>query len=167
MTKLELRKKLVWNFTFGVEDSLVSTVGLVSGIASGGLNAEAILLTGLVLVCVESLSMGVGSFLSDQSAEESEKHKEVSFTKSVPGAMTMFISYLLAGMIPLVPYMLMPISSAMVASIGLTGISLFALGVYNGWRADVNAAKEGFKMLFFAAFAIAAGIGVGNLFRLR
>lgn len=156
----------MWNFTFGVEDSLVSTVGLVSGIAAGGLKADAILLTGLVLVCVESLSMGVGSFLSDQSAEESEKHKEISFTKSLPGALTMFISYLLAGMIPLIPYMMLPLFSALTVSIGLTGVSLFALGVYNGWRAGVNPAKEGFKMLFFAAFAIAAGIAVGKLFRL-
>jgi VIT1/CCC1 family predicted Fe2+/Mn2+ transporter len=164
--KLAERKKLVWNFTFGVEDSLVSTVGLVSGIAAGGMAVDAILMTGLVLVCVEAFSMGVGSFLSDQSAEESEKHKEVSSAKSVPGAAVMFVSYLLSGMIPLVPYTIFAVNEAMLISIGLTVLSLFVLGVYNGWRASVHPAKEGLKMVFFGAFAIAAGIGVGRLFRL-
>jgi VIT1/CCC1 family predicted Fe2+/Mn2+ transporter len=164
--KLSERKKLVWNFTFGVEDSLVSTVGLVSGIAAGGLKADAILMTGLVLVCVEAFSMGVGSFLSDQSAEESEKHKEIPSGKSLPGAMVMFVSYLLSGMIPLVPYTVFAVGEAVIISIGLTIVSLFVLGVYNGWRASVHPAKEGLKMVVFGALAIFAGIAVGRLFRL-
>ena len=57
------------NLIFGAEDSLVSTVGLLSGIAIGGVPKSAIILTGIVLIFVEAFSMGVGSYLSEYSVE--------------------------------------------------------------------------------------------------
>ena len=50
------------NFIFGVEDSLVSTVGLLSGVAVANVDQATIFLTGMVLIFVEAFSMGVGSF---------------------------------------------------------------------------------------------------------
>ena len=44
------------NFVFGVEDSLASTVGLLSGIATAGVNASTIVVTGAVLIFVEAFS---------------------------------------------------------------------------------------------------------------
>src|SRR3989344_7582377 len=92
------------NFTFGVEDSLASTVGLLSGVASAQVAASTVVLTGLVLVFTEAMSMGVGTFLSDQSAEEYEHHRDLSLSKSLPSALVMFFSYLIAGIIPIAPY---------------------------------------------------------------
>src|SRR5262245_46938731 len=64
------------NFVFGVEDSLVSTVGLLSGVAIAGLAREEIFLTGVILIFVEAVSMAAGSFLSESSAEEFATHSE-------------------------------------------------------------------------------------------
>ena len=50
-------------FVFGVEDSLASTVGLLSGIAIAGAGRETILMTGIVLIFVEAFSMAIGDFL--------------------------------------------------------------------------------------------------------
>ena len=58
------------NFVFGVEDSLVSTVGLLSGVAIAGVEQKYIFITGLILIFVEAFSMAVGSFLSEESAEK-------------------------------------------------------------------------------------------------
>lgn len=52
---------------FGLEDSLVSTIGVVAGIAAGTGNQQIVILSGIVLVVVEALSMSAGSFLSSQS----------------------------------------------------------------------------------------------------
>ena len=49
------------NFIFGVEDSLVSTVGLLSGVAIAGVPSRTILLTGVVLILVEAFSMAAGA----------------------------------------------------------------------------------------------------------
>jgi len=51
------------NFVFGVEDSLVSTVWLLSGAAAVVVAQETVLPTDFVLIFVEEFSMGVGSFL--------------------------------------------------------------------------------------------------------
>ena len=57
------------SFIFGVEDSLVSTVGLLSGVAVAGVNRSGIFVTGVILIFVEAFSMGVGNFLSEDFAK--------------------------------------------------------------------------------------------------
>lgn len=61
---------------FGLEDSLVSTLGAVSGIAVGSGDRYVVILSGLVLVAVEAVSMAAGSFLSSKSAAEVAKERE-------------------------------------------------------------------------------------------
>ncbi|MBP7057231.1 VIT1/CCC1 transporter family protein [Candidatus Gracilibacteria bacterium] len=58
------------DIVFGLEDGLVSTVGVLTGIASGTDDHFIVILSGIVLIMVEALSMGVGSFLSAQSERE-------------------------------------------------------------------------------------------------
>lgn len=55
---------------FGLEDSLVSTLGAITGIAAGVGNNYVVILSGVVLIFVEALSMAVGSYLSSKSARE-------------------------------------------------------------------------------------------------
>ncbi len=52
---------------FGLEDGLVSTTGAVAGIAAGTGDGRIVILSGLVLIAVESLSMAAGSYLSNKS----------------------------------------------------------------------------------------------------
>ena len=52
----------VRNFIFGVEDSLVSTLGFLAGIAVAGIATRELVTSGIVLILVEAFSMGVGSF---------------------------------------------------------------------------------------------------------
>ena len=55
---------------FGAEDSLVSTLGAITGIAAGTNNEFVVVLSGVVLIVVEALSMSAGSYLSSKSARE-------------------------------------------------------------------------------------------------
>lgn len=55
---------------FGFEDSLVSTLGVITGVAAGTQNAKIVIMTGCVLIVVEALSMAAGSYLSSKSARE-------------------------------------------------------------------------------------------------
>ena len=55
---------------FGLEDSLVSTLGVVVGIGAGTDDPGVVILSGIVLVVVEALSMSAGSFLSSKSHRE-------------------------------------------------------------------------------------------------
>lgn len=60
---------------FGVEDGMVSTLGSITGIAIGSGNHSTVLLAGIVIVSVESISMGIGSYLSNKSEEEMNERK--------------------------------------------------------------------------------------------
>lgn len=60
---------------FGMEDGMVSTLGAITGIATATGNPFTIILAGLVIIGVESISMAVGSFLSSKSEKEIDEHK--------------------------------------------------------------------------------------------
>ncbi|MFH1820781.1 MAG: VIT1/CCC1 transporter family protein [Candidatus Nealsonbacteria bacterium] len=60
---------------FGVEDGMISTLGVLVGIAIGTNNHSLIILSGFVIIIVESISMGVGSYLSAKSVREIAERK--------------------------------------------------------------------------------------------
>lgn len=60
---------------FGIEDGIVSTFGAILGIATATHDTYIVLLTGFVIISVESISMGVGSFISSRSERDIEKRK--------------------------------------------------------------------------------------------
>ncbi len=55
---------------FGMEDGMVSTLGAITGIAVGSQDHFTILLAGTSIIAVEAISMGLGSYLSNQSGRE-------------------------------------------------------------------------------------------------
>ena len=154
---------IIRNFTFGVEDSLVSTVGLLAGIAVAEVDQGTIILTGLVLIFVEGLSMAAGSLLSEQSVEEYEMHREVALTKPAFAALVMFLSYVISGLIPLIPYFISTSQNAIISSVILTLIALFSLGVFNAKMFHVRVWKDGLQTLIIGGLAILVGVIVGQI----
>ncbi|HUT21848.1 MAG TPA: VIT1/CCC1 transporter family protein [Candidatus Bipolaricaulota bacterium] len=63
------------NVVFGVEDGLISTLGVLTGIAGGTNNKAIVILTGFVVVFVEASSMAVGTFLSSKSERQAKVKK--------------------------------------------------------------------------------------------
>jgi len=62
--------RYIRQLVFGFEDALVSTLGAITGIAGGSQDNFVVVLAGMVIIFVESLSMGVGAFLSSKSERE-------------------------------------------------------------------------------------------------
>ncbi len=159
-TELYLR-----NVIFGVADSVVSTVGLLSGIAIAGTPQRTIILTGIVYAFVEAFSMAVGSFLSEQSAEEYEAKGEVPDGGPLAGSAAMFISFVLASFIPIVPYLLFGPAAALWLSVGFSTAALFIVGAINAKIVKVNAINHGIKMMFLGGAAIVIGVIVGKFMK--
>lgn len=154
------------NFIFGVEDSLVSTVGLLAGVAAGGVSPRAILTTGLVLLVVEGFSMGVGSFLTEETTEEMAGDP-VKSTEAAKGALTMLISYCLAGLIPLAPYAFLVGQRAVSTSVILSLLGLLALGYGTSlYFVRPHPYRRALKMFLLGGSAVAVGMLVGKLFHL-
>lgn len=151
------------NFVFGVEDSLVSTVGLLSGVAIAGMDAKDILVTGFVLIFVEAISMAAGSFLSESSAEELSTQKDAVSDQSYVASFVMLISYIVSGFIPLAPYLFLAPTVAFPVSIALSLAALFLLGALSGALSRTRFLKSALRMMLIGGLAIGVGIGVGNL----
>ncbi len=74
-------KEVIRDFVFGMEDGLVSNLGLVLGVAAGGGNASTIILAGAASMFAGAFSMSAGSYLSSKSQRELYEH-EIETTKN-------------------------------------------------------------------------------------
>lgn len=151
------------NFVFGVEDGLVSTVGMLSGIASTALPQKDVVIAGTVLIFVEGFAMGVGTFLSESSAADYMKRKVTRRGTAIKYGIVMFISYLAAGFLILAPYLFLAKNVAFFGSIGLALVSLIALGITGARLAGISLVRNSVRMLILGGGAIALGIVVGRL----
>ena len=57
-------------FVFGIQDGLISTVGLLSGVAGAAQSRRVVVLTGLAAAVTGGISMAAGSFLSARTEQE-------------------------------------------------------------------------------------------------
>lgn len=152
------------NFIFGVEDSLVSTVGLLAGIAIGGVSREIIFLTGAVVILVEAFSMAAGSFLVESSMEE-YTHKRDKNERPLAGGVVMFFSYVIAGFVPLASYIIFVSDTTALYMSALTSLlALFALGLVGGSLSHVKIVRRGVRMVLVGGIAVAAGVAAGLVF---
>jgi VIT1/CCC1 family predicted Fe2+/Mn2+ transporter len=145
------------NLIFGAEDSFVSTVGFLFGIASSNAyTPDLIIKSGLVLVAVEALSMGAGSYLSEESTHQIDEEKQTD--NPILGGTIMFFSYFLTGFIPLSPFLFFNPSTAKYLSLLVTLIGLFLVGYF-----PQKSYKHGIKMSLVAGAAALIGYLIGVL----
>lgn len=158
---------------FGMEDGLVSTLGVVTGIAEGTQNRFVILLSGVVVVIVESLSMAAGTYLSTESENQVQKvlHPRHSARlllsqgqRSNPrqGALVMGISYIIGGSIPVLPYFVASLREALLFSIIATIVSLFLLGFGKGRLTHTHPLRSGLEMATVSLTAAVIGFLLGK-----
>lgn len=72
---------------FGMQDGMVSTLGALTGIAIGSQDAFTVILAGLAIIAVESVSMSIGSYTSSLSEKNITKrmlYEEMMEIKNYP-----------------------------------------------------------------------------------
>lgn len=149
---------------FGVEDSLVSTTGLIAGISIGSDSNKLVLLAGVVAITIEAVSMGAGEYLSDDAMQDLDKIKRHHDNPLLSGAL-MLISYFLAGFIPLAPVIFIPFPQSVIFSVIFALVGLFLLGYFKGKILKTSTFRGAFKMLIVGGIATILGLVVGLLFK--
>lgn len=158
----ERQAMYVRNFVFGSEDSLVSTVGLLSGIVSAGVARSDVITTGIILLFVEALSMAVGSYVSEDSAEEYLERKDVPVRNALVAGSIMFGSYFVCGFIPLGPYFFLDERPALIVSITASMVALGCLGYVSAHQSKVKSFPRVKRMMILGGLAIAIGVVLGR-----
>jgi predicted membrane protein (TIGR00267 family) len=99
---------------------------------------------------------------------EDMAHKELGIcprTLEEPGAnaVVMGVSYVVGGMIPMVPYLIFSLPTALPVSVLVTVGTLFVFGGLKGMLVKQPWWRSGLEMLFVAGLAGAAGYFIGRL----
>lgn len=149
---------------FGFQDSLVSTTGVIAGVAAGTQNKELVILAGLVTITVESLSMGAGQYMSEKSVHQLDKTGKHTDSLVVGGTL-MALSYFLGGLVPLTPIMLLKLPLSATLSIGFALVGLFILGLVKAKIVKVNPIKSAMEIFILGGAATLIGLLVGRFFK--
>lgn len=157
-------KGFLRNFVFGAEDGLVSTVGLLSGVSFAGLTSREIILSGVILILVEAISMGAGVYIAEDSTNELDpKNKENLLADSG----VMFFSYVIIGFIPLLPYIALDETRlAFYWSVVATLFALFCVGLFKGFFVHNHPLKSALKVTGIGAVVVAVAVFVGSLIKI-
>ncbi len=148
---------------FGLQDGIVSTTGVVAGISAGVDDKTVIVMAALVAVMVEASSMAAGQYTSEKAAHELDVTN--SHTDNlVLGALIMFVSYFGAGMVPVVPTILLEQPQARYVSIGGAFVALFLVGYVKGKVVNHSAMRSATELLIIGGIATIIGLAVGSLF---
>lgn len=157
-------KEYLRSIIFGIEDSLVSTTGLIAGLSVGSDDKKIVILGGAVAIAIEAVSMGAGEYLSDDAIQELDKLKRHRDKPLVSGAL-MLVSYLLAGLIPLAPVLVFEYPASIYYSVSLALVGLFLLGFTKGKVLHTSSLRGGLKILIVGGLATTFGLLVGLLFK--
>ncbi|CAN6549687.1 unnamed protein product [Malus baccata var. baccata] len=86
--------------------------------------------------------------------------------RALQSAMTIAFSYILGGLVPLIPYMLIPIATrAVVASVVVTILALMIFGFAKGHFTGTQPFKSAVQTAFIGAIASAAAYSIAKLFQ--
>lgn len=158
------KKIYAHSIIFGIEDSLVSTTGLIAGMAVATSGKDVVIIGALIAIAVEALSMGVGEYLSDDSIEEMNPNHRASRNAFKSGTL-MLISYALAGLIPLLPIIILSYPLSLYLTVIFAFIGLFLLGYIKGKILHTSPLKGAIKILLAGGAATLLGIAVGVLLK--
>ena len=216
-------KNVIREFVFGMEDGIVSNLGLVLGVYVGGGSSFTILLAGVASMVAGAFSMSAGSYLSAKSQREVYEHeiqqaeeklkkqpkkylkemktllqnegfdadevkallhhfehhnhstfvtnyiqKKVGISEHkldhpVRNAMTMFLSFFVGSLFPVIPFFFATASSAAITAIILATLALFGVGIAKTYYTKLNWFKSGFEIMLVGLGAAVIGYIVGRV----
>lgn len=145
---------------FGLQDGLVSTTGVVVGISAGVSDKNIVLLASLVAVTVEASSMAAGQYSSEKAVHQMDKSGRHT-DNLIIGALIMFFSYFVAGMIPIIPVIIVGPPMSSYFSIPMALLGLFVVGFMRGKITGEKPLHNAIELLIIGGTATFIGLIVG------
>jgi VIT1/CCC1 family predicted Fe2+/Mn2+ transporter len=161
---LQTARHYVRELIYGANDGIITTFAVVAGVAGGGLSLRVVLIIGAANLFADGLSMAAGNFLSIRAYESVLETEERPEEEAFPlrHALATFLAFVVAGAMPLVPYMIpiLPVDR-FAMSIALTGVAMFIVGASRALITNVRWWKAGLEMLGLGAVVAALAYGSG------
>jgi VIT1/CCC1 family predicted Fe2+/Mn2+ transporter len=146
----------------GSQDNLTNVLAVVLGVAIGTGDASTVALAGLAAGVAEAISMGGVLYTSTRAERELARSTGARYPK-LPGraAVTTFLAAIVAALIPLAPFALLPLGPAMISAAILALIALFAIGAWAGGITGDAWGRCGLRFVVIGGLAALASALVG------
>ncbi len=158
------KNQYIRTIIFAVEDSLVSTTGLIAGISVGVNNKAVVIVSGIVAIAVEAISMGASQYISDDAIEQAIKKRGDS--QAFKDGLLMLASYFAAGLIPLLPVVFFTYPTSLYFSVLFALVGLIILGYVKSRVLRTNPLRGAVKVVVVGGLATILGIIVGLIFKI-
>lgn len=161
----ELLRHYLRDLVYGANDGIITTFAVVAGVAGAALSARTVLILGVANLLADGFSMGASNFLSIRSDEAVRLSRGEPLDEPFPlrhGVATAG-AFLVAGAVPLLPYVLAPPEQRFAVAVAATLATLFVVGALRSAVTLLRWWKAGLEMLLVGAAAAALAYGVGYL----
>jgi VIT1/CCC1 family predicted Fe2+/Mn2+ transporter len=153
------------DLVYGANDGIITTFAVVSGVAGASLPARTVLILGAANLLADGVSMGASNFLAIRSDEAVRRARDEPPAEPFPlrhGTATM-VAFVLAGAVPLVPYLAVEPGRRFAVAVAATLATLFIVGALRSSVTTLRWWRAGAEMLAVGAAAAAVSYGVGWL----
>lgn len=148
------------NIVFGVQDSVVTTIGLMAGVSLSDVPRSDVVRFVLVSVLVSSFSMAIGSYQSERASQAASSQPDRA--AMLRGAAIMFFAYLLTGIALMTPYIFS--QSQNIVLLGATCIAVLLLGVVGRRTAgSTNPSRNMLETVALGLLALGLGFVSGKI----
>lgn len=153
--KLHEKASYLRDVVFSSNDGIVTTFAVVAGSMGASLPSRVVLILGFANLFADGFAMASGIYLGLKSEGDYEKaggENRKLVKNPLRHALVTFLSFNLAGLFPLFPYLLNT-SNCFYLSILLVAVSLFLVGALRSIFTKKSALRSGFEMLFVGGLA--------------
>ena len=169
-----VERATVREILMGAQDNLTTVLAVVLGVSIGSNRADLVALAGLSAAVAEAVSMGGVLYNSTRAEEVLEARLRADPTASrrttlapAQSGLVTFVAAMLAGLIPLAPFAVLPLPAAVSVSIASSVVALFLLGSAIGRISGSTWWRDGFRLLLVAGLAAIASAAVGAALRIE
>lgn len=149
---------------YAANDGIITTFAVVAGVAGASLSPAIILILGIASLVADGFSMAVSDYLATKSEEDylAKNGNGAGATRSKKAAIVTFFSFVIAGLLPILPYAFSIGSSDVFwVSVVFTGLTLFIVGACRVRWTGKNWFWSGLEMLFVGGIAALIAYFVG------
>lgn len=134
-------KAYVPEFVYGAFDGIVTTFAVVAAAAGAGMSSAVVIVLGLANLIADGFSMGASAYLSHRSEKDDhERHK------SLLTGLATFFAFLVAGAMPLIPYVWAAVTQSDATAQSLfavsCGLAFFTFALVGYAKADRRSARS-------------------------
>jgi len=153
-------REFLKDIVFGIEDGLITPLGVVLGVATSGAPNSIVILAGLAATFSNAVSMAAGDFLSTEYQLEAYRRVRAK-QMAVQSASLMFIGTL-SGILVVAPFALLKGNAATLASLFIAILGLFVTGALVTRITKRNWVRHGLQMVVIGIAAAGIGFLIGR-----